>query len=193
MARGSAQVRLRFRRIDVRVAERLRTTDGDLRSIDGIGPAYDERLRGAAITTVAQLATADPERLAREIEVSPKRVCRWTTQAVRERSVVHQLRQRLLIQTVRTRAIVTNARTANPVSLPDVLGTRAWEAVETTGEIDATRLSAVGIESVQQLAAADPGRIARAVDCDVDRATIWVETAQRYQKYGINAPVERFS
>jgi predicted flap endonuclease-1-like 5' DNA nuclease len=193
MARGSAQVRLRFRRIDVRVAERLRTTNGDLRSIDGIGPAYDERLRGAAITTVAQLATADPERLAREIEVSPKRVRRWTTQAVRERSVVHQLRQRLLIQTVRTRAIVTNARTANPVSLPDVLGTRAWEAVETTGEIDATRLSTVGIKSVQQLAAADPGRIAGAVDCDVDRATIWVETAQRYQEYGINSPPERFS
>jgi len=98
-----------------------------------------------------------------------------------------------LIQTVRTRAIATDVRTANPVSLPDVLGTRAWEAVETTGEIDATRLSAVGIASVQQLAAADPGRIAGAVGCDVDRATIWVETAQRYQECVINEPPERFS
>jgi nucleotidyltransferase/DNA polymerase involved in DNA repair len=171
----------------------LGTTDGDLRSIDGIGPAYDERLRGAAITTVAQLATADPERLAAEIDVSPKRVRRWTTQAVRERSVVRQLRRRLLIQAVRTRAAVTDVRTANPVSLTGVPDTRAWAVVGTTEELDAGCLSAMGVRSVQQLAAADPVRLAGAVDRDVEAVTGWVHAAQTYQEYVIHAPPERFS
>jgi hypothetical protein len=171
----------------------LGTTDGDLRSIEGIGSAYHERLSEAEVTTVAQLATADPERLAEEIDVSPKRVHRWTTQAVRDRSVVHQLRQRLLIQTVRTRAVVTNARTANPVSLTGVLDTRAWAVVDTTEELDAGCLSAMGVGSVQQLAAADPVRLAGAVDRDVEAVTGWVHAAQTYQEYVIHAPPERFS
>jgi predicted flap endonuclease-1-like 5' DNA nuclease len=192
-ARSSAQVWLCFRRITAWAAERLGTTDGDLRSIDGIGSAYDERLRRAEVTTVAQLATADPERLAGEIDVSPKRVRRWVTRAVRDRSVRHQLRRRLLIETVRTEAAVTHARTTNSVSLPDVLDTRAWTVIETTEEIDAGRLSAVGMTSVQQLAAADPSRLAGAVDRDVEVVAGWIDAAQTYQAYVINAPPERFS
>ena len=192
-AQGSAQVRLRFRRITVRAAERFGTTGGDLQSIDGIGSAYHERLSEAEITTVTQLATADPERLAGEIEVSPKRVHRWTTQAVRDRSVVHQLRRRLLIQAVRMGSAVTDVRTANSVSLPDVLDTRAWAVVETTEEIDAGCLSAVGVGSVQQLAAANPVRLAGAVNRDVEVVAGWVDAAQTYEKYVIYAPPERFS
>ena len=94
---------------------------------------------------------------------------------------------------MRTEAAVTHARTTNSVSLPDVLDTRAWTVIETTEEIDAGRLSAVGMTSVQQLAAADPSRLAGAVDRDVEVVAGWIDAAQTYQAYVINAPPERFS
>jgi len=81
----------------------------------------------------------------------------------------------------------------NPVSLPDVLDTRAWAVVETTEEIDAGCLSAVGIGSVQQLAAANPVRLAGAVDRDVEVVADWVDAAHTYEKYVVHAPPERFS
>lgn len=49
--------------------------------ISGIGPAYAERLEGAGITSVAELAAADPESVAAETDLSAKRVRRWVEQA----------------------------------------------------------------------------------------------------------------
>jgi len=51
----------------------------------------------------------------------------------------------------------------------------------------------VGIGSVQQLAAANPVRLAGAVDRDIEVVAGWVDAAQTYEKYVIYAPPERFS
>jgi len=56
--------------------------DGEpVSSVKGIGPAYAERLEGAGVETVADLAAADPDELAEEIDLSPKRVGRWVENA----------------------------------------------------------------------------------------------------------------
>lgn len=49
--------------------------------VKGIGPAYAERLADAGVTTVADLAEADPEALADQIGVSDKRIARWIDRA----------------------------------------------------------------------------------------------------------------
>jgi nucleotidyltransferase/DNA polymerase involved in DNA repair len=192
-SRRATQAQSFVRRLTVQTAKQLDTTGSELQSIDGIGPAYCERLAEMRITTVKQLAASDPERLGAAIDVSPARVREWVIQADQEQSVVSHLRRRIRVEIVRTEATVTGVRTANPVSLAAVGDTRAWAVLDTGEAVAVARLSAVGIESVQQLAAADPGRIAGAVGCDVDRATTWVETAQRYREYVIHAPPERFS
>jgi predicted flap endonuclease-1-like 5' DNA nuclease len=193
VSRRVAQAQSFVRRLTVQTAKRLDTTGSELQSIDGIGPAYCERLAEMRITTVKQLAASDPERLGAAIDVSPTRVREWVIQADQEQSVVSHLRRRILVEIVRTEATATGVRTANPVLLAAVGDTRAWAVLDTGEAVAVARLSAVGIESVQQLAAADPGRIAGAVGCDVDRAATWVETAQRYREYVIHAPPERFS
>lgn len=53
----------------------------DLRSIDGIGSSYADRLREAGIRSVPDLATADPDELADEIDVSTKLTADWVDQA----------------------------------------------------------------------------------------------------------------
>lgn len=54
---------------------------GALEQIDGIGPAYAERLSDAGIQSVSALATADAESLSEEIDVSPSRIQKWIDQA----------------------------------------------------------------------------------------------------------------
>lgn len=49
--------------------------------LDGIGPAYGERLEDAGVSTVAELAAADPEELANKVDLSAKRVGRWVDSA----------------------------------------------------------------------------------------------------------------
>jgi len=193
VSRRAAQAQSFVRRLTVQTAKQLDTTGSELQSIDGIGPAYCERLAEVRITTVKKLAASDPERLGTAIDVSPTRVREWVIQADQEQSVVSHLRRRIRVEIVRTEATVTGVRTANPVLLAAVGDTRAWAVLDTGEAVAVARLSAVGIESVQQLAAADPDRIAGAVGCDIDRATTWVETAQRYREYVIHAPPERFS
>ncbi|WP_343161211.1 helix-hairpin-helix domain-containing protein [Halogeometricum sp. CBA1124] len=46
-----------------------------------MGPAYAERLADAGVETVVDLADADAESLAEEIDVSEKRVQRWIDRA----------------------------------------------------------------------------------------------------------------
>ncbi|WP_049894236.1 class III poly(R)-hydroxyalkanoic acid synthase subunit PhaC [Salinarchaeum sp. Harcht-Bsk1] len=52
-----------------------------LQDVDGIGPAYEERLEEAGISTVAALADADAAALAADTEVAPNRILSWIEQA----------------------------------------------------------------------------------------------------------------
>ena len=65
----------------VEVPEDGQPEETDLRSIEGIGWSYAERLDNAGIVGVTQLATADPEDLAEAIDVSPKLTANWVEQA----------------------------------------------------------------------------------------------------------------
>lgn len=49
--------------------------------ISGIGPSYSERLAGADIVTVGELASADPEAVAAEADISETRLTGWIEQA----------------------------------------------------------------------------------------------------------------
>jgi predicted flap endonuclease-1-like 5' DNA nuclease len=50
-------------------------------TVSGIGPAYAEKLGGAGIETVGELAAADPEALAEETDISEKRLGRLIERA----------------------------------------------------------------------------------------------------------------
>ena len=59
-----------------------RSTSGEpVETITGIGPAYADRLDGAGIESVADLAVADAETVGEAIDVSPKRVADWIARA----------------------------------------------------------------------------------------------------------------
>ena len=49
--------------------------------LNGIGPAYGDRLAGAGIETVGELAAADAAELADQIELGESRVAGWVDQA----------------------------------------------------------------------------------------------------------------
>jgi predicted flap endonuclease-1-like 5' DNA nuclease len=49
--------------------------------LNGIGPAYAERLSGQGIETVGELAVADPEAIAAETDLGANRVANWVEQA----------------------------------------------------------------------------------------------------------------
>ncbi|TKR24538.1 alpha/beta fold hydrolase [Natronomonas salsuginis] len=55
-------------------------SDGDLESIDGIGPIYAERLREAGVETVADLADADADALAETAGIPANRLDGWIQQ-----------------------------------------------------------------------------------------------------------------
>lgn len=55
--------------------------DDPVDTIDGIGPAYAERLEAAGVGTVGELAAADPSRLAADTDISEKRVTDWVERA----------------------------------------------------------------------------------------------------------------
>ncbi|WP_336361551.1 DUF4332 domain-containing protein [Haladaptatus sp. ZSTT2] len=52
-----------------------------MQRLDGIGPTYKERLHDAGISTVSQLAAADPAALAERLGISDSRVLSWVEQA----------------------------------------------------------------------------------------------------------------
>ena len=56
-------------------------SDEPLDSIKGIGPAYSERLQGAGIDSIAELAEGDAEEIGDAIDVSPKTVSNWIDRA----------------------------------------------------------------------------------------------------------------
>ena len=53
----------------------------DVEEVPGIGPAYAERLRSADVSTMGDLADADPHRLAGEVDEAPARVEKWVRRA----------------------------------------------------------------------------------------------------------------
>jgi len=56
-------------------------SDDPVTEINGIGPAYGERLSGLGIETVGELAAADAAETAAETDLSEKRVSDWIEQA----------------------------------------------------------------------------------------------------------------
>jgi polyhydroxyalkanoate synthase len=65
---------------DVEAAVAEAVADGDLESVNGIGPTYAERLREAGIDGLAALAAADPETVAEAAEVPVSRAEDWIGQ-----------------------------------------------------------------------------------------------------------------
>lgn len=51
--------------------------DTPVEDVNGIGPAYAQRLTDAGIETVDDLLAADPDEVADATDLSPKRVSRW--------------------------------------------------------------------------------------------------------------------
>jgi predicted flap endonuclease-1-like 5' DNA nuclease len=58
----------------------------DLTAVRGIGPVYAQRLAGLGITHLDDLASADAERLAEGLEISPATIADWQDQARELRS-----------------------------------------------------------------------------------------------------------
>jgi predicted flap endonuclease-1-like 5' DNA nuclease len=177
------RVRSTVDQLTTQINDQLGTTDSGLRSIDGIGPAYSERLSDAGLTTVDELARSDPERVAVSIGVSPKRVYRWTAQARSAEWIGQRLRRRFAVRFVKAEASVAALRDPDPEPLDAAVTSRAWGSLEAPSEAAMRRLSAAGINSVFQLAAADPDRLAAAANFDTDRTAAWVKAARIYQKY----------
>jgi predicted flap endonuclease-1-like 5' DNA nuclease len=161
-----------------RVKSRLEAPDRRLQSIDGIGPAYSERLIETGITTSTELAVCDPERLGSMIGVSPKRVHRWVAQAQRTRGWTATAGRQVATWAINGEAVMIGLQSSTSVSLEQATVIDAWPFAEMDSKIDVVSLSAVGIESVEQLAAADADRLATAVDRHPDVVTEWIRAAQ---------------
>lgn len=190
-ARGVARARSSLHRLGVWSGVEVVELESDLQSIEGIGPAYSERLVDIGIRRRSELATRDPEQVGAAIEVSPKRVRRWVARAESVQSDTHQLRRRVVVGVLKTEAAVARIRTPNPVPLALVVETQAWAALEIREEVDVTALSTVGIESIQQLSAVDSDRLATALGRENAAVADWVETARRYQAQMIDPAPDR--
>ncbi|WP_254663155.1 helix-hairpin-helix domain-containing protein [Haladaptatus sp. W1] len=62
-------------------AEEESTDARPLEDVKGIGPAYAERLQNAGVENTAELAVADPAEIARETDLSTKRIEGWIDRA----------------------------------------------------------------------------------------------------------------
>jgi predicted flap endonuclease-1-like 5' DNA nuclease len=67
----------------VETVEDVTSSDDDapVIEINGIGPAYAERLENEGISTVSELAGADAEELGEATDLSPNRISGWIEQA----------------------------------------------------------------------------------------------------------------
>ncbi|WP_440007631.1 helix-hairpin-helix domain-containing protein [Halomicrococcus sp. SG-WS-1] len=64
-----------------REAEEPDVEERPLEDVKGIGPAYAERLRRTGVENTVDLAAADPEEIADETDLSPKRIEGWIERA----------------------------------------------------------------------------------------------------------------
>lgn len=62
-------------------AEEPDVEERPLEDVKGIGPAYAERLRRTGVENTVDLAAADPEEIAEETDLSPKRIEGWIERA----------------------------------------------------------------------------------------------------------------
>jgi predicted flap endonuclease-1-like 5' DNA nuclease len=183
-ASGQAErIRSALRSLAAQPTGWLGAADSGPESIDGIGPAYSERLGDAGVTTVDELARCDPERVAVSIGVSPKRVYRWTARAESAESVGQRLRRHVAVRIVSATAAIAEFRDPDPTPLEAVVTSQAWGSLDAPSEAGVRRLSAVGIDSVTQLAAADPERLAAATNVHPDRTARWIKSARIYRKH----------
>jgi predicted flap endonuclease-1-like 5' DNA nuclease len=179
----AAQIRSIPRQLAVQVNDTLGATDDSVRSINGIGPAYGERLNEAGLTTIDELARSDPDRVAVSIDVSPKRVYRWTIRARSAEWIGQRLRRRVAVRFVKARTSIAALQHSSSTPLEVAITSRAWESLDAPSDAAVRRLSAVGIESVSDLAAANPDWLAAATNFDADRTAAWTQAAHIYQKY----------
>ena len=66
---------------DAADAEGGTTVADSVETVDGIGPAYSERLGNAGVETVPELREADAVSLAEATDISEKRISRWQERA----------------------------------------------------------------------------------------------------------------
>jgi predicted flap endonuclease-1-like 5' DNA nuclease len=66
---------------DVEEATDIEGSTDPVTELNGIGPAYAERLSGQDIETVGELAVADPDAVAAETDLGATRVANWVEQA----------------------------------------------------------------------------------------------------------------
>lgn len=179
---GVKRVRSLFGRLPARVSTWILGPGKDLESIDGIGPTYSDRLVDEGITDVAVLAACSAERLGERVDVSPKRTQRWIDQATVETPDTQCLHQWLFAGVVRVESLLVSVWTTRPISLERtrVHGNRLF--AQPLSDKEVSQLAAVGIESVSQLAAADPERLGAGVGVDTKTARAWVEAARKYQE-----------
>lgn len=138
----------------------------DLTRLEGIGPAYAERLRGGNIITYADLATTDEPRLAELIGAKP-----W--QRVRYADWIAQAKLAAAGDEAGLTALQAelNRREADNLTL-----------IRGLGEQSAAALQAAGISTYAALAAATPERVNQALTAGGVRrgnATAWIEEAQQ--------------
>ena len=62
-------------------AETVEGSTDPVTELNGIGPAYGDRLAGVGIDTVGELAAADPAEVADQIDLGESRVAGWVEQA----------------------------------------------------------------------------------------------------------------
>lgn len=138
----------------------------DLTRLEGIGPAYAERLRAGNITTYAQLAATGEARLAELIGAKPwQRVAYadWTAQAKLAAAGDEEGLAALQAE--------LNRRQGDNLTL-----------IRGLGEQSATALQAAGISTYAALAAATPEQVNTALGVAGVRrgnAAAWIEEAQR--------------
>ncbi|RMB08359.1 PHA/PHB synthase family protein [Haloplanus aerogenes] len=125
----------------------------ELRDIDGIGPTYAARLHDAGIGSVVALAAADSASVADAADATRTQSRRWIAAA---------------------RDLVDSAGGAGSVGTAPAL-----ETVDGIGSTYAERLRRAGIRSIADLADASVDAVAAAADVSVDRATDWIERAER--------------
>ncbi|MFC7166567.1 helix-hairpin-helix domain-containing protein [Halospeciosus flavus] len=80
---GEADERTDVDEIEPETEEEVPHSEGaeSVEILKGIGPSYADRLEDAGVETVADLAEADPEELAADVDLSEKRVGRWVQRA----------------------------------------------------------------------------------------------------------------
>lgn len=177
--------------------ERPRTLSGRIR---GIGDTYAEDLREAGIEALEDLSSAQAEAVAEATGVSLERAREWINRAgatyAQDVDLIYGIGEAhaedLHAGGIETIADLAEAEADDVAELTGVSEDHAqeWiddarsrqkegiEIVDGIGERRAERLRRAGIETLADLAAADPESVAEAADVSAERAREWIDAAQ---------------